>query len=91
MREQSSTARAEIPASANISDVIFRRAKAEPDAVMLRQRTGAGRRQDVTAAPSRMLSPAPWLGRFELAPLGRLEVAPPRSHGVAVGLIWPHP
>ena len=49
MREFSSPARAEIPASANLTDVIFRRARAEPGMVMLRKRTDAGGWQDVTA------------------------------------------
>jgi long-chain acyl-CoA synthetase len=40
----------EIPASANLTDVIFRRAQTEPDAVVLRRRSGAGDWQDVTAA-----------------------------------------
>ena len=53
MREYSSPARAEIPASANVTDVIFRRARAEPGEVMLRKRTGAGSWQDVTASQFR--------------------------------------
>jgi long-chain acyl-CoA synthetase len=40
----------EIPASASLADVVFRRATAEPDAVMLRRRTDAGSWQDVTTA-----------------------------------------
>src|ERR1019366_1252697 len=53
LREYSSPARAEIPASANVTDVIFRRARAEPGEVMLRKRTGAGSWQDVTASQFR--------------------------------------
>jgi long-chain acyl-CoA synthetase len=41
---------AEIPASDSLADVVFRRAKAEPDAVMLRRREDTGSWQDVTAA-----------------------------------------
>jgi long-chain acyl-CoA synthetase len=40
----------EIPPSANLTDVVFRRAKTEPDVVVLRRRSGAGDWQDVTAA-----------------------------------------
>jgi long-chain acyl-CoA synthetase len=40
----------EIPASANLTDVVFRRAETEPDVVVLRRRSGAGDWQDVTAA-----------------------------------------
>jgi long-chain acyl-CoA synthetase len=40
----------QIPASANLTDVVFRRAKTEPDTVVLRRRSGAGDWQDVTAA-----------------------------------------
>jgi long-chain acyl-CoA synthetase len=40
----------EIPASANLTDVVFRRAETEPDVVVLRRRNGAGDWQDVTAA-----------------------------------------
>jgi long-chain acyl-CoA synthetase len=53
LREYSSPARAEIPASANVTDVIFRRARAEPGEVMLRKRTGAGSWQAVTASQFR--------------------------------------
>lgn len=49
MREYTSTARMDIPAAATITDVVFRRAKAEPDAVMLRKRIGLGSWQEVTA------------------------------------------
>jgi long-chain acyl-CoA synthetase len=41
---------AEIPASANLTEVVFRRAETEPDVVVLRRRSGAGDWQDVTAA-----------------------------------------
>ena len=41
---------AEIPASDNLANVVFRRAEAKPDAVMLRRRDDAGSWQDVTAA-----------------------------------------
>jgi long-chain acyl-CoA synthetase len=40
----------EIPATANLTDVVFRRAQTEPDTVVLRRRRGAGDWQDVTAA-----------------------------------------
>lgn len=50
MREFSFPALAKIPASASLADVVFRRPKAEPDAVILRRRAGAGNWQDVTAA-----------------------------------------
>ena len=50
MREYGIPALAEIPASANLTDVVFRRAEAEPGVVVLRRRTGTGHWQDVTAA-----------------------------------------
>jgi long-chain acyl-CoA synthetase len=50
MREYGTPAVAEVPASASLADVVFRRAEAEPGMVMLRKRTGAGGWQDVTAA-----------------------------------------
>jgi len=40
----------DVPASASLSDVVFRRAEAEPGVIMLRRRVGAGSWQDVTAA-----------------------------------------
>ncbi len=49
MREYSIPALAQIPATANLADVVFRRARAEPDTVMLRKRTPDGSWQDVTA------------------------------------------
>ncbi len=49
MREYSIPALAQIPATANLADVVFRRAQTEPDTVMLRQRTADGSWQDVTA------------------------------------------
>jgi long-chain acyl-CoA synthetase len=49
VREYSIPALAQIPASANLADVVFRRAQTEPDTVMLRQRTADGSWQDVTA------------------------------------------
>jgi len=39
-----------VPESASLADVVFRRAGAEPAAVVLRRRTGSGGWQDVTAA-----------------------------------------
>jgi long-chain acyl-CoA synthetase len=53
VREYSIPALVEIPASASLADVVFRRAQAEPGVVMLRRRTGAGGWQDVTAAEFR--------------------------------------
>src|SRR5271166_848407 len=50
VREYGIPALAEIPASANLTDVVFRRAEAEPGVVVLRRRTGTGHWQDVTAA-----------------------------------------
>src|SRR5580692_6743286 len=41
---------AEVPASANLADVVGRRAAEQPQAVMLRRKDGAGVWQDVTAA-----------------------------------------
>src|ERR1700761_4982746 len=40
---------AEVPASANLADVVRRRAAEQPQAVMLRRKDGAGAWQDVTA------------------------------------------
>ena len=49
MREYSMPALAEVPASANLADVVGRRAAEQPLAVMLRRKDGAGAWQDVTA------------------------------------------
>ena len=43
---------AEIPASANLADVVGRRAAEQPQAVMLRRKDGAGAWRDVTAGSS---------------------------------------
>jgi long-chain acyl-CoA synthetase len=50
VREYSIPAPAEIPASASLDDVVFRRAAADPGLVILRRRAGAGSWRDVTAA-----------------------------------------
>lgn len=50
MRECGGTAVADVPASAGLADVVFRRAEAEPGAVMLRRRGGGGGWREVTAA-----------------------------------------
>jgi long-chain acyl-CoA synthetase len=49
VREYGTPALTALPGSARLTDVVFRRAREEPGAVMLRKRTGAGRWQDVTA------------------------------------------
>ena len=49
MREYSMPALAEVPASANLADIVGRRAAEQPQAVMLRRKDGAGGWQDVTA------------------------------------------
>jgi long-chain acyl-CoA synthetase len=50
VREYSTPALVDIPASANLSDVVFRRAADEPDAVIIRRKAaGDGGWQDVTA------------------------------------------
>ena len=46
-------ASAEIPASGGLDDVVFRRARAEPGAVMLRRRAPWGGWQEVTAGQFR--------------------------------------
>jgi long-chain acyl-CoA synthetase len=53
LREFSIPALAEIPASANAADVVARRAAEQPDAVMLRRKTGAGSWADVTTSQFR--------------------------------------
>jgi long-chain acyl-CoA synthetase len=53
MREFGVPALTEIPASARLTDRVFRRAAAEPGVVVLRSRTAAGGWQDVTAAEFR--------------------------------------
>jgi long-chain acyl-CoA synthetase len=53
MREFGVPALTKIPASARLTDTVVRRAGAEPGAVVLRRRTGAGDWQDVTAAEFR--------------------------------------
>ena len=50
MREYSIPALAEIPGSANIADVVARRAAEQPSAVMLRRKAAGGTWTDVTAA-----------------------------------------
>ena len=49
MREYSMPALAEVPASANLADIVGRRAAEQPRAVMLRRKDGAGSWQDVIA------------------------------------------
>jgi long-chain acyl-CoA synthetase len=49
VREYSMPALAEVPASANLADIVGRRAAEQPRAVMLRRKDGAGDWQDVTA------------------------------------------
>jgi long-chain acyl-CoA synthetase len=49
VREYSMPALAEVPASANLADVVGRRAAEQPRAVMLRRKDDAGAWQDVTA------------------------------------------
>ena len=49
MREYSMPALAEVPATANLADIVGRRAAEQPRAVMLRRKDGAGRWRDVTA------------------------------------------
>ena len=50
MRQHSIPALVQIPDSANLADVVFRRATAEPHQVALRRDAGGGTWQDVTAA-----------------------------------------
>jgi long-chain acyl-CoA synthetase len=49
VREYSMPALAEVPAAANLADIVGRRAAEQPRAVMLRHKDGAGVWQDVTA------------------------------------------
>jgi long-chain acyl-CoA synthetase len=77
MREYSMPALVEIPASANLTDVVFSRAAAEPDAVVLRRRAPGGGWQDVTAAEF----------RAEAAALARGLIAAGIEPGDRVGLI----
>ena len=44
----------EIPDDAGLADVVFSRAAADPDEIMLRRRTADGRWQDVTAGQFRV-------------------------------------
>jgi long-chain acyl-CoA synthetase len=53
VREYSIPALVEVPASANLADVVFTRATQEPHAVVMRRRNGDGRWDDVTAAQFR--------------------------------------
>jgi long-chain acyl-CoA synthetase len=50
VREYSIPALVEVPAPARLTDVVYRRAEAEPGMVVLRRRTGTGSWQDVPAA-----------------------------------------
>jgi long-chain acyl-CoA synthetase len=77
MREYSMPALAELPASANLTDVVFSRAEAEPGAVVMRRRTPDGGWQDVTAAEF----------RAEAAALARGLIAAGIEPGDRVGLI----
>ena len=52
MREYSIPALADIPASANLADVVTRRAAEQPRAVVLRRKAADGSWEDVTAASS---------------------------------------
>jgi long-chain acyl-CoA synthetase len=67
----------ELPASANLTDVVFSRAEAEPGAVVLRRRAPGGGWQDVTAAEF----------RAEAAALARGLIAAGIEPGDRVGLI----
>jgi long-chain acyl-CoA synthetase len=49
VREYSTPALVEIPPSANLADVVFRRAADEPDAVVMRRKADGGGWRDVTA------------------------------------------
>jgi long-chain acyl-CoA synthetase len=49
VREYSIPALADIPAAATLADTVFTRASEEPQAVVMRRRTGEGRWDDVTA------------------------------------------
>jgi long-chain acyl-CoA synthetase len=49
VREYSIPALADIPAAATLADTVFSRASEEPQAVVMRRRTGEGRWDDVTA------------------------------------------
>ena len=49
MREYSVPALVDVPATAGLTDIVYRRGQQEPHAVMLRNRIGEGRWQDVTA------------------------------------------
>jgi long-chain acyl-CoA synthetase len=77
MREYSMPALVELPASANLTDVVFSRAQAEPGAVVLRRRAPDGGWQDVTAAEF----------RAEAAALAQGLIAAGIEPGDRVGLI----
>jgi long-chain acyl-CoA synthetase len=49
LREYSVPALVDVPATAGLTDIVYRRGQQEPHTVMLRKRTGEGRWQDVTA------------------------------------------
>ena len=49
MREYSVPALVDVPATAGLTDIVYRRGQQEPHAVMLRKRLGEGRWQDITA------------------------------------------
>jgi long-chain acyl-CoA synthetase len=53
VREYSIPALVDVPANATLADVVFSRAGQEPQAVVMRRRTGEGRWDDVTAAEFR--------------------------------------
>ena len=84
MREYSTPALVDVPASASLADVVFRRAAEEPDAVIMRRKTpgadgadGNGGWQDVTARAF----------RDEVLPLAKGLIAAGIQAGDRVGLL----
>ena len=77
MREYSIPALVDVPATANLADVVFTRATQEPHAVVMRRRSGDGRWDDVTATQF----------RDEVAPLAKALVAAGIEPGDRVALM----
>jgi long-chain acyl-CoA synthetase len=79
LREYSVPTLVDVPATAGLADIVYRRGQHEPHAVMLRRRVGEGRWQDVTAREF----------LDEVTGLAKSLIAAGIQHGDRVGLMSP--
>jgi long-chain acyl-CoA synthetase len=77
LREYSVPTLVDVPATAGLADIVYRRGQHEPHAVMLRRRVGEGRWQDVTAREF----------LDEVTGLAKSLIAAGIQHGDRVGLM----